>query len=404
MRRIVVALLLVAGLIAAPSVAEAASPRVPGQVGLVSFIGAGTTSSGATLTIAWKGIPYAAKYDVIVSTSFSGVQKKQAVSLSTRRTSATLTRLRPGTAYFVQVRPVNSVGKWGLRSNRVGHVTISSQPSAAAQAAMSDYRVLSWNICTNACGNFVGREPLISSRLNELQADIIGLQESDDYRTNLPGYAYAHSPGLNIMYKASRLSLVTSGGTRAEGRLILFTASANRVGEGASWAALRDNLTGKYVVVFNTHLQTGKDAASIHQREYEANQLLRYMEQVKADLRTHFGGVTDWSTAPSVLIGDFNWSRTRASDSTGQILTNAGWFDAFEQAQTLTNQHLNTGNPDLRTTPPIGITWGDHVDQIRVNPGTTAVTSWANAGKIAGGKYVAPLPSDHSPLLVGLKF
>ena len=401
MRRLALALLIVFGLVAVPTTAHAATP-IPTQVGLVSFTGAGLTSTGATLTFTWKPVRYATKYDIIMSTSFTGVQKKSAVTLSTKKTTVTLTKLKKNTAYFVQVRPVNKSGKWGLRSFRVGHVTIADQPKAEAQTSLTPYSLLTWNVCSTQCSNLSTREPVIDARISDLNADIVALQESDQLRHPIGNYSTPISPTLSILYKTTVFDPVSVAGHTLAGRTF-FTAAAMEPGEGLTWQAIRDKSTGKYVIVFNTHLHTGRSANETQQRESEATQSLNSIAAVLGQLKRDYSGVTNWDSAAQLWLGDFNWTRTRSTDSTGARLTNGGWYDAYEQAQTLSNQHRNSGNPSWLATPTIGVTWGDHVDQVRVKPSTTVVTAWENAAEMNGSLYRTPLASDHNPILMKVR-
>ncbi|MFI5426805.1 hypothetical protein [Aeromicrobium sp. UC242_57] len=79
-----------------------------------------------------------------------------------------------------------------------------------------------------------------------------------------------------------------------------------------------------------------------------------------------------------------------------------GYYDAYDQAQTLKRQHHNSFN-DFKTTPKISYKWGDHVDKVWIRPDQGRVLSWVNGARISGGKMVKPIPSDHSPIIVDVK-
>ena len=386
--------LVVAGV---PLSASAASL---GGISLASFTRASLTADGATLTVSWDAVPGATGYDVFASTSYSGVPAQTVPAARTASTTATLTGLTPNTDYFVQVR-ATSPGHVGPRSNRVGHGTIAAELSSTSAASGTTHRVLSWNVCSVKCAKFATRKKVIDRRFTELSAGIIGLQEASKYKKAPAGFAFAYNGQNDILYRKSLYTAVTNGTLRAKGS-VTFARKHGATGKGVSWAALRSRTTGRFVVVFDVHLKSGTSAAETAQREYEASRIQPYVEQIYRWLNARFAATTTWSAAPAIVLGDVNTNKSRTGDDTQRVLESAGWYDAFDQARSLSGQHRNTANPKKKTTPVIGMTWGDHVDKVLVQPSRAVVLGWSSAGKMARGKYVSPLGSDHHPLLVVL--
>ncbi|HKT57727.1 MAG TPA: fibronectin type III domain-containing protein [Microbacterium sp.] len=391
------AVLALALVLSAP---PAFAASLPARVGLVSFTGASLTSSGATLTIAWPAAAGATSYVVFASTSFDGVTTQTTPVATSTRTSATITHLLPGRDYFVQVRGVSAAGR-GAPSLRVGHGTIAAEASASALAShktVSGLKVMTWNICSNACSNFTVRRGVINTRIAELAPGVVGMEEGSKYTTAPSGYAFGYKGQNVILYRTAQFTSVKKGTTIAHGAATFASVYAS-AGHGVSWAALRNRANGAFLVVFDVHLRAGTTVALQKQREYEAGRLGPYIAAVYSQLKTKFGSITNWANAGPVVVGDFNTNKSHPTDTTQSILRRAGWLDSFDQAHHLTRQHYNSANPTWSLYPVIGERWGDDVDKLVVKPSHTVVLSWANVGKMSGGRFVAPLGSDHHPLM-----
>lgn len=365
----------------------------PGAVGLVTFTGASLTAKGATLSIDWANVARASSYDVFVSSSYSGAVKATKPRLSVTSSKAVITGLKKGTSYFVRIVAANNVGR-GDSSARVGHKTITAE--AKLDGTEAPYSVMTWNVCSVVCGNIGARTKAINSRIRELKVGVVGLQEAMKYTKAPSGYAFAVNGQNDILIRKGVFSKVGKKGNVATTGSKKFARKYAGSGHGVTWAALRHS-SGKYVVVFNTHLVVGTSKSLRAQRNYEAQQLSPY---VNAVMRKLSASNPKLKGAATILIGDFNTSLSAAGDSTMSSLNKAGWVDSFQQARTLIRQHHNSANPDRNSKPVIGITWGAHVDKVWVKPSRTVITSWENAGKMKGSRYVTPLPSDHHPVLV----
>lgn len=396
--RVAVAVMLSALLVVTTPAVTATAASRPDRVGLVSFTGASLTPSGATLTVDWKGMEGVTAYEVFASTSYDSLPTKQTPTMTVTGSKATLRGLAEGRDYFVQVRAVNSAGP-GLRSLRVGHGTMTAEASLPSTAPR--YRALSWNICSNACPSFSTRAKVINSRIAELKPDVVALQEASRYSTAPRGYRFAYNGQNDILIRSSAFTQVTATSSRPTSGYVRPGKKYATPGKGFAWAAVRHS-SGRYLLVVDVHLVVGTSGAALQQREYEASRVGPFIRRTLAQLDETHGSRTDWTTAPVIVLGDFNTHKSRTGDDTMKNLEASGWHDAFDQARSLTRQHHNTANPDRTSTPVIGILWGAHVDKALVRPSRSVVYSWANAGEMSGTRYATPLGSDHHPLLVEL--
>lgn len=396
--RVAVAVVLSAVLLITTPALPASAATRPAQVGLVSFVGASLTSSGATLTVDWKDVPGATSYQVFASKSYDGVATKTTPSAVVKTSRAKLTGLARGTDYFVQVRAVNSAGR-GYGSPRVGHQTITAQAKLSSTAPR--YRLLTWNVCSYICSDFSTRAKVINSRISELKPDIVGLQEASRYTKAPSGYTFAYNGQNDILLRASTFTKVKSNSKGVTSGHAVTASKYTRSGRGFTWAALKHK-SGKYILAVDVHLLVGTSGANLRQREYEASRVSPYISRVLARLNKSHGHLTDWTKVAKVVLGDVNSQKSREGDDTLKILEKAGWHDAFDESRLLKRQHHNTANPEWKMKPIIAVKWGAHVDKVLVRPSRSVVYSWENAGEMSGSSYVGPLGSDHHPVLVEL--
>ena len=81
---------------------------------------------------------------------------------------------------------------------------------------------------------------------------------------------------------------------------------------------------------------------------------------------------------PVIYAGDFNSHKNSYSDVVKSIMNRGKFYDAFDLARSLTNQHLNSYN-DFKVAPRIGYKWGNHVDKVWIDPWQGRVDAWYNA-------------------------
>lgn len=364
----------------------------PAKVGLVHFTGKSLEDSGATLDIDWASVARATSYDVFVSTSYSGALKATTPRMTVLSSRATITKLKAGTSYYVRVAANNNVGR-GSTSARVAHTTITAEAKATSAAP---YSMMTWNVCSNVCGGIGTRTTLINTRIKELRPDIVALQEASRYTRAPVGYAFVSKGQNAILVRKGVFAKVGKQGKVDASGSAKFRSTYASAGHGTTWVTLKHK-SGRFVVVFNTHLKVGTTRTLIKQRQYEAERLMPY---VSSTLRKLGAANPRLKGAAAVILGDMNTSLSTSGDKTLATMKKAGWVDAFMQARTLTKQHHNSANPDRKTKPVVGTLWGAHIDKVMVKPGRTIITSWENAGKMKGSRYVTPLPSDHHPILV----
>ncbi|MBA4607206.1 endonuclease/exonuclease/phosphatase family protein [Aeromicrobium sp. Marseille-Q0843] len=398
--------------------AEAAS-KTPGGVGLVSVTGAATYESGgkkyAKVSITWPKATRAKKYQVFAAGSRAGVLKAKKARVTTKSRRATITKLRRNRTVWIQVRAVNG-SKAGKRSARIARVTPAASKSLSTKRYPA-YKLMSYNVCSNACSRWSSRMPLVVREVQRIRPDVLAVQEASQWKgAQIPGYTETLGGKDNrIFYRTAAFEQVTQRlsatqqssecettwdpvarkDVRVEPCVLPLDGVAEPEGKDAPWTVLRHRASGQAAVFVGVHLKVDEARSNAGVRASQTSKIF-------SDLN---GQLAWWGkrmhNLPVVLIGDFNTNRSRAGNSRLESVMHAnGFYDAYEQARSVSRQHFNTANPRWSTQPVVGVTWGDHVDKVWVRPGRSRVVQWANVGLMSGGRFVAPLPSDHHPLLV----
>ncbi len=357
------------------------SIRQPAQVGMVSFVGASTTS----LTLSWPEASGARDYEVWRSSrkDMSGA----AIVETSTGTSATVTGMTPGKTYCFQVR-ARAGSSFGMRSAHTCKPTIRDQAPISGSA----FAVMTLNACSEACSSWSSRLGAAEQVISTRNPDVIAAQEAGEWSTPPPGYANAfYMSAKRLFYKTSRFTVAQgSGGPRA-GSVTLST------GKYAVWAELVERSTSQRIIFVSAH--TSPAFADYPLRGRQVETLLAEMGQINAD------------GLPVVYAGDFNSHKNRGTyvesdgfgsqDTVGRTFAAAGYYDAYDLATTLERPNWNSYS-GFKTTPTVGLTWGDHVDHVYVQPAGTHVSQWMNASLTSGNGYASPMPSDHSPVQVDL--
>lgn len=348
----------------------------------------------STLLYTWTRATNASAYQVQVSPSRSfraGVRTE-----NRRATSAKVTGLNGGMAYFARVRGVNGAAKgpWGP----VSRIKLVSAP---ARASVATYNLCGENKCrTSDSGawflrnvpKWAVRKPIAGALINSAEPDIIAAQEaatSTAFHTVLPGFSRSsYKAARSIYYKPSRFTVLDGGWMTLDDRNKRF----------ATWNLFRDRSTGTAFFVANAHLEPYKGAKLDTMRN---KQTLRLIRRIQA-LNPH--------NLPVVWAGDWNSNKSNANQS-----AYPGGFDApkrrfaaidvvnsVEQTPNLVNAELNSANAGIKTPR----TSGDHVDAIYVPRQGVSVESWimpANFVETESGRlYATPFPSDHNPIVARL--
>lgn len=379
----------------------AAAASKPGKVGLVSFTGKSfvRSSNTASLTFSWPKASRAKKYEIFLSRSYSMTKAKK---FTTSSRSKTIKKLKPGRDYFVQVRAVNG-SKRGTKSNRVGHTTIRRMDIARGPS----YRVMTYNVCSRVCSQWPTRQPFAHQRITSYSPDIVAAQEADNL-VPPAGYSVAHyKSGKRLLYKASRFTRLP--GT-PEAQVMESVDTGERCSPSRTWGSYGEILLGhhdggcRYAVwsklddrtssartlFVNVHTVSGDNSTRARERQAEIQTLSATIAAVNPEgLRV-------------VYAGDFNTHKNRSNDYVAREFNSRGYFDAYDLAAELRLQHNNSYN-DFKTTPKISYKWGDHVDKVWIRPDQGRVLRWSNGALIKNAKMVAPIPSDHSPLIIDMK-
>ena len=390
---------VIAGVLILAGLQPAAAASKPGSVGMVSFIAASYSRSTGTagLTVDWRKASRATSYDVFVSRSYGMSKAKR---YRTRSTSKTITRLRQGTSYYIQVRAVNGK-RVGSRSARVGHTTIRRMEKAYGPT----YRVMTYNLCSAVCGGWSTRQPWALERIAAYRPDVVATQESSRLTTPVPGYEQAiYMSAKRLLYKSSRFTVAPLSGKVPDKPGVDPTTKCTPSWDGlttgwvflgrhdkgcryAVWAVLIDKVTGDHTVFVNAHTVAGVSTLRDQQRKQEISTLTRFI-QVKFD----------GAKVPVIYAGDYNSHKNRTLDSLRSVFHRQGYYDSYDLAMVLRQQHYNSFNGFDRRAK-VSYKWGDHVDHLWIRPDEGRILKWNNGARIVRGTMVAPIPSDHSPIM-----
>lgn len=379
----------------------AAAASKPGKVGLVSFTAKSFARSTGTagLTFSWPRASRAKKYEIFVSRSYSMSNAKK---YTTKSRSKTLTKLRPGQNYFVQVRAVNG-SKRGSKSNRVGHTTIRRMDVAGGPS----YRIMTYNVCSRVCSAWSTRQPHAQQRIKAYWPDVVAAQEADNL-VPPASYTQAHyKSGKRLVFKTKRFTMApgTPGPDVLESVDTGDRCSPSRTwgsyGEillgyhdggcrYAVWAILSDKTRDASTMFVNLHTVAGDSSTRARERQAEIQALTATISAVNPE------------GLPVIYAGDVNSHKNRSNDHVRTVFNKQGYYDAYDQALVLRRQHYNSYN-DFKTTPKISYKWGDHVDKVWMRPDQGRVLRWNNGALIENNKMVTPIPSDHSPLIIDVR-
>ena len=394
------AAVLLAIIIAGIQPAQAAT--TPPKVGLVSFTAATYSNStgSAGLTIDWPDTRYAKSYQIFLSRSYTMSSAKVYSSTSSTKTFTGLAR---GVDYFVQVRAVNGSAV-GTKSSRVGHPTILRMNAGNGPT----YRVMTYNLCSQKCSGWSGRQPAALARIQTYSPDVLAAQEA--IYLDVPaemGYALAiEKSSKRLLYKTSRFTLAAPATTvpakpakTAQGCDATWPQSTKGYvllgyhGGGcryAVWAVLVDKQTGDRTVFVDVHTVSGDNETAATQRTAEITTLTQHLAEINP------------GNLPVVYAGDFNSNRSRSNDGLASVFHRQGYYDGYDLAMKLVRQHFNSYN-GYDVVPRISYKWGDHVDHVWIRPDEGRVLSWVNGAWLSGGRMVTPIPSDHSPVITDVR-
>ncbi|MDN5745720.1 MAG: endonuclease/exonuclease/phosphatase family protein [Nocardioidaceae bacterium] len=357
-------------------------------------------AGNARFTLKWRRTGGASSYDVIYAAGASSLNTRAAkVRRHVRQArgsvqSAVITGLTPGGVYCFQIRGRSRTG-FGARGPL--HCKVAQPSARALQPSKFVTTVATFNICgaVARCQRvpWSRRGPAVVRAIGDTDADIVAVQETRLRLRYLVGelrklgYVEAcSSAGAQAVFVRRQVYTVdgrTDGGVR-------FT---NDRSHGACWVKLRHRRSAGRVVVSSIHLRQGPGPANSQMRARETRQVLGRLESA-------FGKVRDSKTPPFVLAGDFNSNRSYANDTPRKVLKPAGFDDAYDVAATYAAPYRASAH-GLVARPRIATRWGSHIDRIFLPPGASA-TGWHTSMRLKGGRFVQPLPSDHSPVVASV--
>lgn len=401
-----------AGLTASPAFAAK-----PGRAG-VSWVIAQTLNAGPSVAVQvqWPRVSGATSYEIefalsygaISSTEVQGSRTKRTVRVRGTRTSVQTglaTGLRAGSTYCFQIRARNASG-FGYRGPL--HCKVTMRSTRAVPPTSIPMVVGTYNTCSSACTSTLGawstRGPRVRDRIRQMNVgasgrpvDVLAIQEGNDATPYLTaqldgtftrgcqtgdGTGRVYDENQSVFVRDSTYEVVpqTAGG-------VTF-ARFSDPSHGACWVKVRAKASQQEVVVVSVHLWNVTDAAGDSRRGAET-------DLVADTVKAAFPGDT------IVYAGDFNSHRSRATDAPLNRMYADGEDDSYDQAARYLSRPYRNSACGTSTTPRTSWRWGDHVDRVFA-PVRVHVATWEVDYRMDGSRYLAPLPSDHHPVLVSL--
>ena len=326
------------------------------------------STSGAR--ISWPAVKNARQYDVVIARDEKFTDDVTAVrTVGGDRTFVT-DRLTPEKKYFLKIRPVNG-STLGVFTAPIAFTT---------RSPASTFNIGTWNVCSEKCGGYAGRAKIGAAFFNDNEIDIFGLQESGGERVGRT---------TNAIWSGGKRGFVrATGGAKARYifyRPALFkqiSGSYFAVGDGrnATWAHMQTKDSKRDFIYVDVHLENGHGNNAKRAREMSV--LLSRMASINSE------------GLPIIYAGDFNSGKHRSSDSPGVMMRGAGMVDSVDVSKTdPINARINSGHTFSTSVPSSGA----YVDHIFVSH-DFVVLAWKQLVRIANGRYIKPIVSDHNAL------
>lgn len=325
--------------------------------------------SATGVRLQWKAVANANQYDVQIALNKSFTGETSTVRTLGSDATFVQTGLRPTTRYWFRVRPVS------------GDITNDFGTAVAAKTLPREvsFNVATWNVCSERCRGYASRARVMAEVLNNNAVDLFVLQEAGGKRVG---------PTTNAIFSGGSRGFVrATGGAKARYvfyRPALFDQHGGghfSVGKGryATWAELSVKATGRKFIIVDVHLDNPKKADG--RRRAQTQTMISRMRSINT------------ANLPMIYAGDFNSGPHRPSDSPGALMRSIGMSNTVDLAENPINRDINTGHTFATTVPRSGA----HVDHIFVSP-EFSVLGWRQIVRIANGRYVRPVVSDHNPL------
>lgn len=383
-----------------PSARVCARTPKPVRTAGAPWVVAQEVRSGSTrLTLSWRRTGRASSYDLIYAAGATAlrtraVKVQRGVRASGRSVeSVVVGGLEPGRIFCFQVR---GRARTGVGARGPVHCKVAQPASRALQPSRLAVKIATFNICGRApkCQRVAWskRRAAIDQHLAETGADAIALQET---RSRLADVA------ADLRRRGFVQACSAAGAQAVFVRASVYAAETWRAGglrfagdrsHGACWVVLRHRATGARVVATSIHLRVGPGTAASEMRARQSRQVLGLLEAA-------YGKLGDPRTPPFLLSGDFNSHRSYRLDGPRRELARSGFADAYDVSATYAAPYRSSAHGRHRTKPRITTRWGAHVDRVFV-PRGASVTGWRTVMHLRNGRFVQPLPSDHSPVVV----
>lgn len=326
--------------------------------------------------------------------------------------SAWLRRLRPGTFYCFQVQGLSRHRGRPAGAPSGLHCKMTTRRTRARPANGTGLVVGTYNTCSSACASTLRtdwetvRGPLVERRIREMRAagptsrpvDVLAVQEGNRATSWLTGRladtftrgcqtgdgtGKSSEDNQSVFVRSTTWEVVggTAGGMN-------FHDIGGDGAHGACWVRIRSRATGRELVVVDLHLYAPSTTAGDRIRRAQTAAVVS-------------AATTALPGTPVVYAGDFNSWRGRRYDKPQTLLAGLGYDDAFDPALAFLSRPSLTSVCGTSTRPATSPTWAGHLDRVFVPPGVH-VASWKVDYRLQAGRYVAPLASDHNPVVVQL--
>lgn len=266
------------------------------------------------------------------------------------------------------------------------------------------------------------REPATVALIEQLDADVIGLQEYrpegepgarmaadlSRYTWVAPDSGDPEAVAVPILYRSSRFDCQASGSER----VAAIGEDGSMLDRYVNWVELQDRDSGRRFFVFNYHAHPWQTEEFAALRSTSISRLVELVERVNPG-----------HAEPFAILGDFNAGSKEAQpvyrDHLRKLgragLADAAAIAAEDRSNVPRANSLNRMSAKVRGEPVGKVVrrTGQHIDYIWVPKGTE-VPGWATVTgpavtwrRIRGEKvpvWTGVVPSDHSPVVAELRF
>ena len=354
------------------------------------------SETSTSVTASWTSVGKDLTYEVALGKQPDDLSEVKPVD----GLSATFTKLKEVTRYYLSVRALDSAGN---------AVTAWSDPVDEKTAAHLPLRVGSYNIlCENCSGGMAKwstrRGPMVATIVGQ-DLDVLGVQEASI--GGIPGggtqymdlirrlgspyklteYRRGASPDVRTIYNSDRLKLIK------QGTIALPRGASKRF---LGWAIFEQKSTGKRFFFSNTHLEPNDGRKGWTARKRQANAIVAATARLRDGL-------------PVIAVGDYastKWEKW--GNAPYDVMQRAGYLDplgndyrshnsapgAFVEKRINTSYaSLNMYKRKARNFP--GDVNGSNTDYIFMTK--MRVSEYEVVVRVdSAGRFIGVIPSDHN--------